>query len=134
MTYHFSVTIPMPFEEAFEQTKAVLKQHGFGVLTTIDVQKTMKEKLGVAFRPYFILGACNPQMAYKALQAEDKIGTMLPCNVIIQDRGRGMVEISAVDPVASMKAIENPALAEVAQNVGGQLKAVIADMAAIART
>ncbi|MBU6419038.1 MAG: DUF302 domain-containing protein [Proteobacteria bacterium] len=130
MTYHFSATIQTPFEEAVEQTKAVLKQHGFGVLTTIDVQTTLKDKLGVDFRPYRILGACNPQMAYKALQAEDKIGTMLPCNVILQDHGNGMVEISAVDPVASMKSIENPALGEVAQKVRDQLKAVITDIAA----
>ncbi|MDE2238950.1 MAG: DUF302 domain-containing protein [Rhodospirillales bacterium] len=130
MTYHFTAIIQMPFDEAVEKTKAALKQHGFGVLTTIDVQTTLKEKLGVEFRPYLILGACNPQMAYKALQAEDKIGTMLPCNVILQDRGSGMVEISAVDPVASMKSIENPALGEVAQKVRDQLKAVITDIAA----
>ncbi|WP_298221982.1 DUF302 domain-containing protein [Acidocella sp.] len=130
MTYHFSTTTQMPFEEAVEQTKILLKQHGFGVLTAIDVQTTLKEKLGVDFRPYRILGACNPQMAYKALQAEDKIGTMLPCNVIVQDRGNGMVEISAVDPVASMQAIDNPSLGEVAQKVRDQLKAVIDDIAA----
>ena len=130
MTYHFSTTTQMPFEEAVEQTKILLKQHGFGVLTAIDVQTTLKEKLGVDFRPYRILGACNPQMAYKALQAEDKIGTMLPCNVIVQDRGNGIVEISAVDPVASMQAIDNPSLGEVAQKVRDQLKAVIDDIAA----
>jgi uncharacterized protein (DUF302 family) len=133
MTYHFSATIQLPFEEAVEQTKAVLKQHGFGVLTAIDVQGTLKEKLGVDFRPYRILGACNPQMAYKALQTEDKIGTMLPCNVIVQDRGNGMVEVSAVDPVASMQAIDNPALGDVAQKVRDQLKSVIADIAATAK-
>ena len=130
MTYHFSTTTQMPFEEAVEQTKILLKQHGFGVLTAIDVQTTLKEKLGVDFRPYRILGACNPQMAYRALQAEDKIGTMLPCNVIVQDRGNGIVEISAVDPVASMQAIDNPSLGEVAQKVRDQLKAVIGDIAA----
>ena len=130
MTYHFSTTTQMPFEEAVEQTKILLKQHGFGVLTAIDVQTTLKEKLGVDFRPYRILGACNPQMAYRALQAEDKIGTMLPCNVVVQDRGNGIVEISAVDPVASMQAIDNPSLGEVAQKVRDQLKAVIGDIAA----
>ncbi len=134
MTYHFSATIWQSFEEAVEKTKAVLKQHGFGMLTSIDVQTTLKDKLGVDFRPYQILGACNPQMAYKALQAEDKIGTMLPCNVILQERDDGMVEISAVDPVASMQAIDNPALGEVARNVRDQLKAVIADMAAAAKS
>lgn len=133
MTYHFSAIIQLPFEEAVEQTKAVLKQHGFGVLTAIDVQAILKEKLGVDFRPYRILGACNPQMAYKALQAEDKIGTMLPCNVIVQDRGNGMVEVSAVDPVASMQAIDSPALGDVAQKVRDQLKSVIADIAVTAK-
>ena len=130
MDYHFSTTMNGPFEDAVEATKAMLKQHGFGVLTSIDVQATLKEKLGVDFRAYRILGACNPQMAYKALQAEDKIGTMLPCNVIVQDRGNGIVEISAVDPVASMQAIDNPSLGEVAQKVRDQLKAVIGDIAA----
>ena len=134
MTYHFSATIWQSFEEAVEKTKAVLKQHGFGMLTSIDVQTTLKDKLGVDFRPYQILGACNPQMAYKALQAEDKIGTMLPCNVILQERDDGMVEISVVDPVASMQAIDNPALGEVARNVRDQLKAVIADIAAAAKS
>ncbi|SHF22223.1 Uncharacterized conserved protein, DUF302 family [Acidocella aminolytica 101 = DSM 11237] len=133
MTYHFSTAMNGPFEDAVEATKAMLKQHGFGVLTSIDVQTTLKEKLGVDFRPYRILGACNPQMAYKALQAEDKIGTMLPCNVILQDRGDGTIEISAVDPVASMQAIDNPALGEVAQKVREQLKAVIDGIAAMVR-
>ena len=133
MTYHFSTAMNGPFEDAVEATKAMLKQHGFGVLTSIDVQTTLKEKLGVDFRAYRILGACNPQMAYKALQAEDKIGTMLPCNVILQDRGDGTIEISAVDPVASMQAIDNPALGEVAQKVREQLKAVIDGIAAMVR-
>jgi uncharacterized protein (DUF302 family) len=133
MTYHFSTTMNGPFEDAVEATKAMLKQHGFGVLTSIDVQTTLKEKLGVDFRAYRILGACNPQMAYKALQAEDKIGTMLPCNVILQDRGDGTIEVSAVDPVASMQAIDNPALGEVAQQVREQLKAVIDGIAAMVR-
>lgn len=133
MDYHFSTTMNGPFEDAVEATKAMLKQHGFGVLTSIDVQTTLKEKLGVDFRAYRILGACNPQMAYKALQAEDKIGTMLPCNVILQDRGDGMIEVSAVDPVASMQAIDNPALGEVAQQVREQLKAVIDGIAAMVR-
>ncbi|OYV39574.1 MAG: hypothetical protein B7Z81_03150 [Acidocella sp. 20-61-6] len=133
MDYHFSTTMNGPFEDAVEATKAMLKQHGFGVLTSIDVQATLKEKLGVDFRAYRILGACNPQMAYKALQAEDNIGTMLPCNVILQDRGDGMIEVSAVDPVASMQAIDNPDLGEVAQKVREQLKAVIDGIAAMVR-
>lgn len=133
MTYHFSTTVRLPFEKAVETTKAALKQHGFGVLTEIDVQATMKEKLGVGFRPYRILGACNPQMAYQALQAEDKIGTMLPCNVIVQEQAGGMIEISAVDPVASMQAINNPALAGIAQTVQEKLRAVIGTIGATAQ-
>ncbi|GLR68976.1 hypothetical protein GCM10010909_36580 [Acidocella aquatica] len=133
MTYHFSATVRLPFEKAVETTKAALKQHGFGVLSEIDVQATMKEKLGADFRPYRILGACNPQMAYQALQAEDKIGTMLPCNVIVQEQAGGMIEISAVDPVASMQAIDNPALAGIAQTVGEKLRAVIGTIDAMAR-
>lgn len=125
MTYHFSTTLKLPFAEAVGRTTEVLKRHGFGVLTEIDVQATLKNKLGVDFRPYRILGACNPQMAYRALQAEDKIGTMLPCNVVVQQRGDQVVEVSAVDPVASMQAIDNPNLAEVAQTVRQMLKAAI---------
>ncbi len=133
MSYHFSTTVRLPFEKAVETTKAALKQHGFGVLTEIDVQATMKEKLGADFRPYRILGACNPQMAYQALQAEDKIGTMLPCNVIVQEQAGGMIEIAAVDPAASMQAINNPALAGIAQTVREKLRAVIGAIDATAQ-
>jgi len=123
----------MPFDAAIAATTEALKDHGFGVLTDIDVQATLKKKLDVAFRPYRILGACNPKMAYRALQAEDKIGTMLPCNVVVQQREDGTVEISAVDPVASMQAIANPALAETAEEVRDVLrKAVEAIPAAVA--
>ena len=133
MTYHFSKIVSMPFDAAIAATTAALKDHGFGVLTDIDVQATLKKKLDVAFRPYRILGACNPKMAYRALQAEDKIGTMLPCNVVVQQREDGTVEISAVDPVASMQAIANPALAETAEEVRDMLrKAVEAIPAAVA--
>ena len=133
MTYHFSKIVSMPFDAAIAATTAALKDHGFGVLTDIDVQATLKKKLDVAFRPYRILGACNPKMAYRALQAEDKIGTMLPCNVVVQQREDGTVEISAVDPVASMQAIANPALAETAEEVRDVLrKAVEAIPAAVA--
>ena len=104
---------------------AALAAKGFGVLTTINVRETMKKKLGVDFKPYTILGACNPHYAYKALQAEDKIGTMLPCNVIVTEVAPGKVEISAVDPVASMAAISNPSLGEVANTVRGLLKDVV---------
>ena len=98
MSYYFNKTITLPFDEAVDRVKAELKKDGFGVLTEIDVQKTLKEKLGVDFRPYRILGACNPPFAYKALLAEDKIGTMLPCNVIVQELAPGRVEVAAIDP------------------------------------
>lgn len=131
MPYHFSITVNLPFETAIEKTTEALKNHGFGVLTSIDVKETLKKKIGVEFRPYHILGACNPQMAHKALLAEDKIGTMLPCNVIVQQKSDGNVEVSAVDPVASMQAIENPALGEIAENVRKMLMGVIDDIAAV---
>ena len=125
MTYHFSKKLKMPFDQAVAHVTEALKKEGFGILTEIDVQQTLKKKLNVDFRPYRILGACNPPLAYRALQAEDKIGTMLPCNVIVQDVGDGMVEVSAVDPVASMAAITNPKLGDVAGTVQGKLKYVI---------
>ena len=124
MSYYFAKSLDMPFDRAVEKTVAALKAHGFGVLTKIDVQATMKEKIGADFRPYVILGACNPQMAHKALEAEDKIGTMLPCNVIVQERD-GKSEVAAVDPVASMQAIANPALGTIATEVRQRLKAAV---------
>lgn len=124
MAYYFAKKLNARFDEAVERTVAALKQHGFGVLTRIDVKSTLREKIGAEFRPYVILGACNPRMAHQALQAEDKIGTMLPCNVIVQERD-GNSEVAAVDPVASMQAIENPALAEIATKVREELKAAI---------
>ncbi len=128
MKYHFSKTVDLPMEAAVSATTEALKKHGSGVLTEIDVQQTLKKKLDVDFHPYRILGACNPKMAYQALQAEDKIGTMLPCNVVLQERHSGRTEISAVDPVASMQAIENPKLAEIASSVRSALQEVIADI------
>ncbi len=125
MSYHFTKTIAMPFDDAVEHVTKALAGKGFGVLTTINVRETMKKKLGVDFKPYMILGACNPHYAYKALQAEDKIGTMLPCNVIVTETAPGEVEVSAVDPVASMTAISNPSLGEVANTVRGLLKEVV---------
>lgn len=124
MTYYFSKMLDAPFDDAVEKTVAALKQHGFGILTRIDVRNTLKEKIGAEFRPYVILGACNPHMAHKALQTEDKIGTMLPCNVIVQEIG-GKSEVAAVDPVASMQAINNAALAEIATKVREELRAAI---------
>ena len=125
MTYHLSKTIDLPFDDAVARVTEALKREGFGVLTDIDVSATLKSKLGVSFRPYRILGACNPPLAHRALELEDKIGTMLPCNVIVQEHRAGNVEVSAVDPAASMQAIENPALAEVAEEVRGRLQKVI---------
>ncbi|MBR0973685.1 MULTISPECIES: DUF302 domain-containing protein [Bradyrhizobium] len=129
MTYHFSKTVDLPFDAAVAATTAALKNHGFGVLTQIDVKDTLNKKLGAEFRPYLILGACNPKLAYEALTLEDKIGTMLPCNVVVQQREGGKVEISAVDPVASMAAIENPKLGAVAGQVRELLKQVVAEIA-----
>lgn len=125
MEYHFSKILPLDFQTAVEKVTADLKTQGFGILTQIDVQQTLKAKLGVDIQPYLILGACNPSFAYQALQAENKIGTMLPCNVIVQQYGDGSVEVSAVDPVASMAAVINPKLAQIAQEVRNRLKLVI---------
>lgn len=125
MSYHFSKMLDLPFDQAVSRVIDALKREGFGVLTDIDVKATMKAKLGEEFRPYRILGACNPQLAFSALKLEDKIGTMLPCNVIVQQHASGRVEVSAVDPVASMQAIDNPSLAEVAKEVQAKLQRVI---------
>lgn len=125
MTYHFSKTVSLSFEDAISAVTDALAKEGFGVLTEIDVSATLKKKIDVDFRPYRILGACNPGFAHKALLAEDKIGTMLPCNVIVQQTEDGGVEVSAVDPMASMSAIENPALDEIARDVRSRLQGVI---------
>ena len=110
MQYYFSKILPLGFDEAMRQTMDALKSNGFGIITEIDVKKTLKEKLGVDFRNYHILGACNPKLAYEALQLEDKVGTMLPCNVVINEVAQDRTEIAAIDPVASMQAIDNPHL------------------------
>lgn len=128
MSYHFSKTVTLPFDKAVAATTDALKNHGFGVLTQIDVKDTLNKKIGADFRPYLILGACNPKLAYEALILEDKIGTMLPCNVVVQQRDGGIVEISAVDPVASMTAIDNPKLGAVAGRVRELLKQVVAEI------
>lgn len=125
MNYHFSKKLALPFDEAIEETTAALKNEGFGVLTEIDIKSTLKEKLDVDYKKYHILGACNPPMAYEALKAEDHIGLMLPCNVIVQEHENGDVEVSAVDPIASMQAIENEELQDVAEEVRYLLKKVI---------
>lgn len=128
MSYYFSKTVNDDFDTAIEKVTGELKKEGFGILTEIDVKETLKKKLDVDFRKYKILGACNPQFAHEALLAEDTIGTMLPCNVIVQERDNGKVEVSAVDPVASMMAIKNEKLAEVANEVRGKLEKVISNL------
>jgi uncharacterized protein (DUF302 family) len=125
MDYYFSKSLAMTFDDAVAHVTNALAAKGFGVLTTIDVRKTMRNKLGVDFKPYTILGACNPHFAWRALQVEEKIGTMLPCNVIVTETSPGRVEVAAVDPVASMAAIDNPGLAGVASDVRGLLREVV---------
>ena len=125
MTYYFSKIVESDFDAAVRRAKAALESEGFGILTEIDVKATLKKKLDVDFHPYLILGACNPKLAHQALQHEDKIGTMLPCNVIVQQLDGGRVEIAAVDPVASMQAVGNPQLGEVAGTVRQKLKDVV---------
>ena len=125
MSYYFNKVVDMTFDEAIEKVTEELKKEGFGVLTEIDVTAALKKKINVDFRKYRILGACNPSYAHKALLAEDKIGTMLPCNVVVQETEDGKVEIAAVNPVASMQAIENESLGEIAVTVQSKLKQVI---------
>ena len=124
MSYCFTTTLDKSFDDAIAHTTEALKEKGFGVLTTIDVRKTLKEKIDADFRPYTILGACNPNFAFQALQHEGKIGTMLPCNVIVEETDSG-IEVSAIDPMASMMAVENPDLAGIAGQVQALLKEVI---------
>ena len=125
MSYYFSKKIKGSFEDTLGRVTVTLKEEGFGILTEIDVKETLKEKLNVDFQKYRILGACNPPFAYKALQADSKIGTMLPCNVIVQQVGEGEVEVAAIDPVASMQAIDNPGLSEIAEQVQKKLENVV---------
>lgn len=125
MGYYVSTILRTSFDEALSRVTVGLKQEGFGILTEIDVRATLKKKLDVEFRPYMILGACNPPFAYQALQAEERIGTMLPCNVIVQDKGSEGIEVAAVDPMASMQAIDNPELAGIAAEVQSKLRVVI---------
>lgn len=128
MQYYFAKTLDMKFDDAVALVTRALAAKGFGVLTTIDVRATMRNKLGVELKPYTILGACNPHFAWRALQTEEKIGTMLPCNVIVTEQSPGKVEVAAVDPVASMAAIDNPELAGVAQEVRNLLRGVVDEL------
>lgn len=125
MSYYFSKTLPVGFEEAVRRATEALQGQGFGIITEIDVQQTFKAKIGIDFRKYRILGACNPKLAHEALQLEDKIGTMLPCNVVVQAVDETHTEVAAIDPVASMQAVDNPRLKEAAERVQKSLKAAI---------
>lgn len=125
MRYVFSKTLNLPFDETVAKTREVLGAEGFGVITEIDVQKTLKTKIDVDFRRYLILGACNPSLAYEALKLEANVGAMLPCNVVVQEASDGRTEVSAIDPVASMQAIDNPALKAKASAVADKLRAAI---------
>lgn len=125
MTYYLAKILPIAFDEAVTRTMDALKKEGFGVLTEIDVKETLKKKIGVDFPSYRILGACNPALAYEALKLENKVGTMLPCNVVVRDAGDGQTEVAAIDPVASMQAIDNPELKRAAEQVRAKLERVI---------
>lgn len=126
MSYYFNKVVQSKnFDEVIEQTTAALKTEGFGVLTEIDIQKALKEKIGVDFKKYRILGACNPDFAHKALLAEDKVGVFLPCNVIVEEHENGDIEVSAVDPIASMSAVKNESLGGLAIEVQEKMKRVI---------
>ncbi|NWF88022.1 MAG: DUF302 domain-containing protein [Ignavibacteriaceae bacterium] len=125
MSYYFNKTVNANFDDVIIKVTDELKKEGFGILTEIDVKETLKKKLGVDFKKYKILGACNPPFAYEALKAEDKIGTMLPCNVIVIEQAPGQVEVAAVDPFASMQAVSNPNLGKVANEVQNKLRKVI---------
>jgi uncharacterized protein (DUF302 family) len=126
MSYYFSTIVDCSFDEAVSRATGELQKEGFGVLSEINVQEALKKKLGVEFKKYLILGACNPPYAYQALQLEEKIGTMLPCNVIVLEKEDARIEIAAVDPMASMQAIANPGLLDIARDVQEKLQKVIA--------
>lgn len=129
MGYYFCKTlVNINFEQAIQHVTEALKNEGFGVLTEIDVQATLKKKLDVDFKKYKILGACNPHFAYKALTTEDKIGVFLPCNIVVEEHENGEVEVSAVDPIASMMGVQNDSLATIASEVQHKLKAIIENL------
>jgi uncharacterized protein (DUF302 family) len=128
MSYYFNVVLDCSFDDAITRVTDELKKEGFGVLSEIDVQAALKKKLGVDFKKYRILGACNPRYAYQALQVEEKIGAMLPCNVIILEKDNGQIEVAGVDPIASMQAIANPQLQDIALQVQKKLKKVIENL------
>ena len=125
MNYHMTKTVSLPFDAAIEKVAEALKAEGFGILTDIDIKATLHKKLGVDFRPYRILGACNPPLAHEALQTEDKVGVLLPCNVVVQEVKPGEVEVSAMDPVGAMEAIGNDKLTALAKRVKDKLNKVL---------
>lgn len=128
MSYYINRVLSASFDDVIFRTKAALKAEGFGILTEINVQDTLKTKIGVDFPRYVILGACNPTLAHEALKLEDKVGTMLPCNVVVRDAGNGQTEVAAIDPVASMQAIENPALKQAAMAVRAKLEHAVSQV------
>jgi len=128
MQYYFNKRLKTSFDEAIERVTEELKKEGFGILTDIDVRKTLKKKLDISFRKYRILGACNPHFAYQALQKESRIGTMLPCSIIVQETEDGDVEVAAIDPLASMQAVQNPALVDIANQVQRKLRSVVENL------
>ena len=126
MSYYLGKVLPIGFDDALTRTIETLNEEGFGIITEIDVKETLKKKIGVDYPSYKILGACKPALAYEALKLEDKVGTMLPCNVVVRDTGNGQTEVAAIDPVASMQAIDNPKLKLAAEKVRAMLKKVVA--------
>ena len=125
MSYYFTKTTPLGYEQALAKVQDELKKEGFGIITEIDVRETLKKKLNVDFRKYKILGAGNPAFAHQALQVESRIGTMLPCNVIVQEREDGQTEVSAINPLESMKAVANPQLEQIGTQIAAKLKGVV---------
>ncbi len=128
MSYYFSKVLELPFEEASEKVTEALKNEGFGVISIINMHEKFKEKLDTDFKKYRILGACNPALAFKAVSMEDKLGTMLPCNVVVIDQGNGLTEVSAINPLASMMAVQNPGLESIAGDITGRLKQMISSL------
>ena len=126
MSYAFTKTTPLGYEQALAQVQAELKKEGFGINTAIDVRETLKQKLNVDFRRYQILGACNPAFAHQAILLEGRIGTMLPCNVVVQELEDGRTEVSAINPLVSMAAVANPRLEQIAGQVAAKLEAIVA--------
>lgn len=130
MNYYLAAILPVSIDEALELTETALRREGFGIISRIDIQETLKAKIGVDFRPYTILGACNPTLAYEALKIEDKVGTMLPCNVIVQEFGPRETEVAAIEPVAAMQVIANPELTKAAREIRSRLGRVIESLVA----